>query len=157
MSDLVAIWFDGAGAAAAALGSVRALEKDGHIGLEDTAIVTKDADGKVHVKNEMASGTETGAIVGGVLGAMLLVVFPVGLIGGAIIGGLIGRAAKPGIDGTFVKNVEDGLAPGGSALFLLTKGGDPGLLIASMRQHQGQVVQTTLDDEEEAALRDSLK
>jgi uncharacterized membrane protein len=157
MSDLVAITFEGAGDAAAALGSVRALEKDGHIGLEDTAIVTKDADGKVHVKNEMASGTETGAIVGGVLGAMLLVVFPVGLIGGAIIGGLIGRAAKPGIDGTFVKNVEDGLAPGGSALFLLTKGGDPGLLIASMRQHQGQVVQTTLDDEEEAALRDSLK
>jgi uncharacterized membrane protein len=157
MSDLVAITFDGEGDAASALGSVRALEKDGRIGLEDTAIVTKDADGKVHVKNEMASGTETGAIVGGVLGAMLLVVFPVGLIGGAIVGGLIGRAAKPGIDGTFVKNVEDGLALGGSALFLLTKGGDPGLLIASMRQHQGQVVQTTLDDEEEAALRDSLK
>jgi uncharacterized membrane protein len=157
MSDLVAITFDGEGDAAAALGSIRALEREDRIGLEDTAVVTKDADGKVHVKNEMASGTETGAVVGGVLGAMLLVVFPVGVIGGAIIGGLIGRAAKPGIDGTFVKSVEDGLPPGGSALFLLTKGGHPGMLVAAMRQYEGRVVQTTLDEEQEAALRESLK
>ena len=31
------------------------------------------------------------------------------------------------------------------------------MLIASMRQYEGKVVQTTLDDEEEQALRDSLK
>jgi uncharacterized membrane protein len=29
---------------------------------EDTAVVTKGADGKVQVKNEMASSTETGAV-----------------------------------------------------------------------------------------------
>ena len=88
---------------------------------------------------------------------VLFVVFPIGIIGGAIIGGLIGRAAAPGVDGSFVKEVEDGLAPGGSALFLLIKSGDPGLLIAAMRQYQGTVVQTSLDEEEEAALRQSLK
>ena len=112
---------------------------------------------KIHVKNEMSSGTETGAAVGAMLGALLFVVFPPAIIGGAIIGGLIGRAAAPGIDGDFVKQVEADLPVGGSALFLLTKGGDPGLLIAAMRQYKGRVVQTSLDSEEEQALRDSLK
>ena len=158
MSDLIAITFDGADDAAAALHSVRSLEHEGRIKLEDTAVVTKDAEGKVHVKNEMSSGTETGAVVGAVLGGLLFVVFPVGaIIGGAIAGGLIGRAVAPGIDGGFVKQVEAGLPAGGSALFLLSKGGDTGLLIAAMRQYQGRVVQTSLDEEEEAALRDSLK
>jgi len=157
MSDLVAISFDDPETATRALGSIRALEKDGGVELEDTAVVTKDADGKVHVKNEASSGTETGAAVGAVLGSLLFVVFPVGIIGGAIIGGLIGRAAAPGIDGNFVKQIEADLPAGGSALFVLTKGGHAGMLIASMRQYEGKVVQTSLDDEEERALRDSLK
>ena len=159
MSDLVAISFDTEATATAALGSIRALEKDGKIDLEDTAVVSKDADGRVPVKNEASSGTETGAVVGAVLGSLLFVVFPPAIIGGAMIGGLIGRAAKPGIDGAFVKQVETDLPPGGSALFLLTKGVSDGhgLLIASMRQYDGKVVQTSLDEEEEQALRDSLK
>src|SRR6476661_445962 len=110
MSDLVAISFADPDTATRALGSIRALEKDGGVALEDTAVVTKDADGKVHVKNEMSSGTETGAAVGG----------------------LVGRAAAPGIDGNFVKQIEADLPAGGSALFVLTKGGHAGMLIASM-------------------------
>ena len=96
MSDLIAITFDGADDAAAALHSVRSLEHEGRFKLEDTAVVTKDAEGKVHVKNEMSSGTETGAVVGAVLGGLLFVVFPVAIVGGAIVGGLIGRAVAPG-------------------------------------------------------------
>jgi len=158
MSDLVATTFPSSAAARAALASVRALEHNDKVALEDTAVVTKLADGSVEVDNEMSSGTETGAAVGAVLGGMLMFVFPVvGLIGGAIAGGLVGRAVAPGIDGTFVKNVEANLAPGGSALFLLVKDGDPGLLIAAVRPYEGTVVQTTLDDEQEAALRASLQ
>jgi len=159
MSNLVAITFNDEEQATRALGSIRALEHDGKLGVEDTAVVTKDADGKIHVKNEASSGTETGAVVGAVLGSLLFFVFPVGIIVGGIAGGLIGRAAAPGIDGKFVKEIEDGLPAGGSALFLLTKsdGGDAGLLIAAMRQYEGTVVQTSLDEEEEAALRESLK
>ncbi len=109
MSDFVAITFATEDAATAALASIRSLEKEGQIGLEDTAVVTKDADGKVHVKNEMASGTETGALAGALIGSLLFVVFPVGaIVGGAVVGGLIGRAAKPGIDNSFVKQVEEG-------------------------------------------------
>ena len=90
-------------------------------------------------------------------GSLLFFVFPVGLVIGGAVGALIGRTAAPGIDGSFVKQVETDLPAGGSALFLLVKGGDIGLLIAAMRDHKGRVLQTSLDEEEEAALRESLK
>lgn len=158
MSEFIAITFDDADQGLAALGSVRALEKDGKIHLKDTAVVTKDADGKVSIKNESSSGTETGAVVGGVLGAFLFFIFPVaGIIGGAAIGALVGRAVSPGVDGTFVKEVADDLPAGGSALFVLVKDGDVGLLIGAMRRYEGRVRQTTLDEEAEQALEESLR
>jgi uncharacterized membrane protein len=157
MSTLVAITFAAEADASAALGSVRALEREGRIGVEDTAVVSKDADGTVRVRNEVSSGTETGAAVGAILGSLLWFVFPVGALVGGAVGGLVGRAAAPGVDGRFVKEVETSLAPGGSALFLLLKSGDAGLLIAAMRQYQGTVLQTSLDDEQEAALRQALQ
>ena len=128
MAEFLAITFDTADEAEAALKSVRALQSGGQIGLEDTAVVRKDADGKVTIHNEASTGTETGAVVGAVLGGLLFVVFPVaGIVGGAVAGGLVGRAAAPGLDGKFVKEVGDDLPAGGSALFLQIKsGGNPG-------------------------------
>lgn len=158
MSQFIAITFDDTDQGVRALASVRALEKDDKIRLKDTAVVTKAADGKVTIKNEMSSGTETGAVVGSIVGAMLFLIFPVaGIIGGAVVGGLIGRAVAPGVDGAFVKDVAADLQPGGSALFLLVKDGDVGLLVGSMRQYQGRIKQTTLDEEAEKALEESLR
>jgi uncharacterized membrane protein len=158
MADFLAITFDGADEAESALGSVRAIEKEGRIQLEDTAVVRKDAEGKVTIHNEAASGTETGITVGAVLGGLLFVVFPVaGIVGGAVAGGLIGRAAAPGIDGKFVKEVGGDLPPGGSALFLQIRGGDAGVLVGALRQHKGRVFQTSLPDEVEHALDESMR
>jgi uncharacterized membrane protein len=158
MSDFLAITFDGADEGEAALRSIRALEHEGRIKLEDTAIVRKDADGKVTFHNEMASGTETGITVGAVLGGLLFVVFPVaGIVGGAVAGGLVGRAAAPGIDDKFVKEVGEDLPPGGSALFLQIRGGDAGLLVGALREHHGRVRQTSLPDEIEQALDESMR
>ena len=158
MADFLAITFDGADEAEAALRSIRALEKDGRIKLEDTAVVRKDAEGKVTIHNEMASGTETGAVVGAVLGGLLFVVFPVAaVVGGAVAGGLVGRAAAPGIDGAFVKEVGADLPPGGSALFLQIKSGQSELLVGALGQYHGRVRQTSLPDELEQALDESLR
>ena len=65
-------------------------------------------------------------------------------------------AISPGVDGSFVKEVADDLPAGGSALFLLIKDGDIGLLIAALRRYEGRVRQTTLDEEAEQALEDAL-
>ena len=121
----------------------------------------KDADGKVTFHNEMSSGTEAGAVIGAapVLGALLFVVFPVGaIVGGAVAGGLVGRAAAPGIDGGFMK--EDGAMttspPGGSALFLQVKDGDPGPIVGVLGEFHGRVRQTSYDDEIEQAIDASM-
>ncbi len=158
MSDFLAVTFDGADDAEAALRSIRGLEHADKVGLEDTAVVRKDADGKVTIHNEMSSGTETGAVVGAVLGGLVLAVFPVAAIaGGAVVGGLIGRAWKGGIDGKFVKEVGDDLPAGGSALFLQLKPQtDTGLLVGALGQFHGRVKQTSLDDEIEKAIDDSM-
>ena len=87
MSDLLAITFDGTDEAEAALRSIRAIEHEGRIQLEDSAVVRKDADGKVTIHNELASGTEAGIGIGAVLGGLLFVVFPVAaVVGGAVAG-----------------------------------------------------------------------
>jgi uncharacterized membrane protein len=158
MSELVAITFDDAEQGPAALRSIRALEHDGMIHIEDTAVIVKDANGKVKVHNEASSGTEIGAVVGGILGGALFLLFPVaGIVAGAVAGGLIGRAAKPGVDGKFVKEVSEDLPAGGSALFVLSRDDDPGMLIGALRQYKGRIRQTTLDEEAEKALEESLK
>ena len=157
MGQFLAITFDGADDAEGALKSIRALEHAGKVGLEDTAVVRKDADGKVTFHNEASSGTETGAAVGAVLGGLLFFVFPVGIAVGAVTGGLVGRAAAPGLDGAFVKDVGADLPPGGSALFLQVKDGDPGLLVGALGQYHGRVRQTSYDDDVEKALDDSLR
>jgi len=157
MSELVAVTFDDAEQGPAALKSIRALEHDQGIKLEDTAVIIKDANGKVKAHNEASSSTETGAVVGGILGGALFLFFPVvGIVAGAIAGGLIGRAAKGGIDNKFVKEVTDDLPAGGSALFVLTRDNDTSGLIGALRQYHGRVRQTTLDEEAEKALEASL-
>ena len=113
MGQFLAITFDGADDAEAALKSIRSVEHASKIGLEDTAVVRKDADGKVTFHNEASSGTEAGVAVGAVLGGLLFVVFPVGaIVGGAVAGGLVGRAAAPGIDGKLRQGGRRGPAAG---------------------------------------------
>ena len=153
MAQFLAITFDSPEEGEAALKSIRTLEADGKIRLEDTATVRKDADGKVTIHNELASGTEAGITVGAILGGVLFAVFPLaGIVGGALAGGLIGRAAAPGVDDGFIKEVANDLPPGGSALFLQIREGDPELLVGAMRSHHGRVRQTSLPDEVERAL-----
>jgi uncharacterized membrane protein len=153
MAQFLAITFDSPEEGEAALKSIRALEADGKIRLEDTAVVRKDTDGKVTIHNELASGTEAGIAVGAILGGVLFAVFPLaGIVGGALAGGLIGRAAAPGVDDGFVKEVANDLPPGGSALFLQIREGDPELLVGAMRAHHGRVRQTSLPDEVARAL-----
>ncbi len=156
MPQLVAVNFSREADAGKALESIRGLEKAGKIRLIDTAVVAKDPDGTVHRKDEMASGTEGGIAVGAMLGALLFVFFPLGVLGGAVVGGLVGRAVAPGLDGAFVKEVAGDLKPGGSALFLLIRAAETELLLAAMRPYAGTVRQTTLSDEDAEALEHAL-
>ena len=153
MADVIAVTFEGPDEAEAALKTIRSLEREADIQLSDTAVVRKDQDGKVTVHNEMASGTEGGIAIGALLGGILFAVFPLaGVAAGAVAGGLIGRAAEPGIDGKWVKEVSESLPSGGSALFLQIRGGNHGLILGALRQHNGHIFQTSLPDDEVQSL-----
>jgi uncharacterized membrane protein len=158
MSQVVAIAFDSEDDARNALKSLRSLEQAGQIKFEDTAIVVHHADLEYEVKNEASSATETGAVIGAVLGGLLFVVFPVaGIALGAAAGAGIGAASHAGVDGKFVEEVKASLPAGKSALFLVIQNANAEATIPALRRYHGEIIQTSLDDDTEEALRQALK
>jgi uncharacterized membrane protein len=158
MRHLIVITFDNPDDAGKALKSLRQIEKSGHLHLNDTAVIVKDAEGKPHVKNEFSSGTETGAVFGALLGPFLFFAFPLaGIAVGAGAGALVGKMFDTGVDQKFVKDVQAALEPNHSALFLVGDKGDPSAILAALRPYKGKVHQTTLSPELEEQLRHALE
>jgi len=159
MSSLVVVSFDSPDEAANVLETLKGQSKYGNISFDDTAIVSKDAEGKVHIKNNVSHGTMTSTAIGALLGLMLgIFIFPVaGLLIGAGGGALVGRLSHLGVDGDFVKEVSESLQPGASALFVLVRDANPAAVRAALEEHHGKVLQTTLSLEAEEALKKALE
>ena len=68
---------------------VKDLHAAGAVGTYDASVVTKDANGKVHVNKDETS-TRHGAWGGAAAGAVVGILFPPSLIGSAIVGAGIG-------------------------------------------------------------------
>jgi uncharacterized membrane protein len=158
MSELLVIVFDTAEQALEARKSLKGLEHEGRVKLDDAAVVTRAQDGKISVKNELDSGTAMGALGGGMVGLLLAsVFFPLaGIIIGAAAGGAIGHMLHKNVDQSFVKEVTQKIEPGKSALFLMINTG-VGLVITAMEPYQGILLQTTLDTDDVNALKSALK
>jgi uncharacterized membrane protein len=158
MNQLVVVAFDHVDAARDALRSLRDLEQRGQISFEDTAVISRDPDGTTRVRNEASGTTETAAVVGGVLGAFAAFVFPIaGIAIGAAAGAAIGASLGTGVEGSFVDEVKHKLTPGRSALFLVIRSVNADALTGALRPYEGEVLQTSLAPEAEAALRDALR
>ena len=61
-----------------------------------------------------------------------------------------------GVDKKFVKEVEESMAPGSSALFFVADHLDEAALRAALQNHPGKLLQTTLDDETADQIRSTL-
>ena len=159
MSDLIVVVFDDADQAGQVRATLKSVEHEGRLRLDDSAVVVKDEKGKIHVKDQMDRGVKVGAVTGGLLGILLAsVFFPIGgLIIGAVAGGLIGSAAGLGISKSFIKEVSESMTENSSALFIIVRDGDPDLAVAALRPYQGKILQTTLSPEDEETLRRALK
>jgi uncharacterized membrane protein len=154
MNDLIVVAFDRLDDARTAMQHMRDLERAGQVEFEDTAVVERAADGKVHVKNELTGTTETGAAIGALVGGLLVFVFPVaGLAIGAVGGAAVGAMLKTGVEPSFVKEVEQRLSPGKSALFLVLRKGSTDALVAALEPFEGEVIQTTLPPDAADELR----
>jgi uncharacterized membrane protein len=159
MSHLVVLTFDDTSKAEEVHQVLETQEDLRHISLDDAAVVVKEKDGEVHIKNETDRGVKIGAIGGGLLGlfAGLLIGGPiVSLMVGAIGGALGGNLANLGIDHEFVKDVSNALEPGSSALFVMVRESDPEEALAALEPFEGNVYYTALPEETEEELRQIL-
>jgi uncharacterized membrane protein len=139
--------------------TLRSVERQDFLSLDDAAVVVKDEEGKIHVKDETDRGVKIGAVGGGLLGLLLAsVFFPIGgLVIGAVGGALVGKAFDTGIDKKFIKDVEEQLQPGTSALFIIVRDAEPDVAVAALKPYKGTVLQTSFPPEAEEELRRILK
>ena len=160
MSHLVVLTFDNAEEAGKVRETIKPVQGQGLISLDDSAVVVKDEDGQVHVKNELDRGVKVGLAGGGLIGLFIGFMFggPIGaLILGAAGGALVGASADMGLQKSFVKEVSEAIKPNTSALFLIVRDSNPNAAIAALKPYQGEVYHTSLDPEAEETLRRVLK
>ncbi|SEQ15739.1 Uncharacterized membrane protein [Thalassovita taeanensis] len=99
--------------------ALQELSEEGSISLFSNAVVLKDAEGAIEVKNvqtEGPLGTAIGAVLGGLVGLLAGPIGAVaGLAGGVMAGGLY-DLYNVGVSNTFVKSITDELSPGKAAV-----------------------------------------
>jgi uncharacterized membrane protein len=162
MANVVVLTFDNPDEAGRLRQTLRELEGEGRLELDDAAVVVKDARGAVHVRRGSRRRGKVGAVGGGILGAVVFALFPVaGLAAGGAIGAaggaLVGSRTGLGLDQTFVEEVRAALRPGTSALFLQIRSADVNEALGALRPYQGTVYRTSLDADREEALRQALR
>ena len=107
-----------------ALKSIQAQTKERAISIKDAAVIRKDSDGKLQVKETADSTGGTGAGIGLLAGAAIgLIGGPAGIAAwsasGALVGGLAARLHDSGIRNEQLLMVGEELTPGSSALVLV--------------------------------------
>lgn len=159
MSYIVAITFPTLAEAERVRHALSEVEEQGRLNLDDSAVVIKDAHGRIHVHNEIDRGIKVGALGGGLLGLLIGFIFggPIGsMLVGVFGGALMGSLAQMGVDKGFMKDVEEAMPPDSSALFFLLRDDEPDATIAALEPYQGTVYHTSLSTEDEEMLRQAL-
>ena len=142
-----------------ALHTLKSVEKHGMIDFEDTVIVRKDPDGKVHVENAVDRSTKVGAAGGSLIGLLVGFMFggPIGMmLLGGLGGALVGKLTKSGVDKKFIQDVSDHLQPGNSALFMVIRAARVDVVLAGLREYPGTIFQTSLPPDLEDQLQKEL-
>jgi len=158
MSDLIVAGFEQQYQADEVLTALVKLQKEHLIDLEDAAIVVKDAEGKVKIKQAM-NLVGAGAIGGGFWGLLFgtLLFSPIlGAAVGAAAGALSGKFTDIGIDDNFIKELGETIKPSTSALFVLVKRATPDKVLAEIKPYNPKILRTSLSADDEAQLRTAL-
>jgi len=159
MSDLIAIAYPNQYTADAVRETLTDLMAQRTIELEDAVVVTRDEEGKVKLHQSLrpaATGAAGGILWGGLIGLLFLAPV-IGMAIGAAAGGAAGALTDVGIDDSFIKSLGASLTPGGAALILLVRKMTPDKVLPYVQRYGGEVIQTSLDDETEARLREALQ
>jgi uncharacterized membrane protein len=157
MSDLIVVGFKDEFKADEALNELRKLQLEYLIDLEDAAVVVRNAEGKVKIKQAQELVT-SGALSGGYWGLLLGVIFfnPIFPLLGAGVGALSGALTDIGIDDNFMRDLGNTIEPGTSAIFVLVRKATPDRVLENLSKFEGKVLRTSLSHEDEAKLQAAL-
>ena len=103
--DLYVAAYGDSAAAEAAWNSLRQLAADDVIEVEALALVERDSDGKIHVK-DTSHETGTGAKIGAVGGALVGLIFPPSLLATAALGAGLGAGTGAVVDRVRKRRIE---------------------------------------------------
>ena len=158
MSDLVVIAFPSEAKAEEVRHKLLDLQKDYLIELGDAVIAIKQPNGRVKLNqifHPAAAGAASGSFWGLLIGILFLM--PVaGVALGAAGGALGGALTDVGINDKFMKEVAQTLQSGNAALFVLIRKMTADKVLAALDGEGGTVLRTSLDQTQEAALREAL-
>jgi uncharacterized membrane protein len=157
VANLVAIAYDDLGTAQRVMGTVGELVKEHSLEIEDAVIVEKQQDGKIklHQPSMSGAGAAGGALWGGLIGLIFLMPL-FGMAIGAASGAIAGKASDYGIDDNFMKELGEKLQPGNAAIFVLVREATRDKVVPEISKYGGHVVQSSLSNEQEAALQEAL-
>ncbi|QEG33499.1 DUF1269 domain-containing protein [Bythopirellula goksoeyrii] len=158
MSTLVVIGYDDAFKAEEVRLSLRKMQQDYLIALEDAVVAVKDAAGKVKL-HQPVNLTGAGALGGGFWGTLVGMIFLNPLLGlavGASAGAISGALTDIGINDKFMKDLAETMKPETSALFVLVRDMTPDKVLEELKGTGGKVLQTSLSHEDEDKLQTAL-
>lgn len=151
MTDLLAVAFNDVGGADDVLHKLRRLRHEDLIEVEDACIAERDTNGELHLKQA----------IGERLPAALHPPFWHRLIAHILHHGQEsmpseGRTPEIGLDYGFVRQAVHSLSPGTSALFLIVRKTSTDALIEALKDHDGEIMRTSLPPGERQALAAAL-
>jgi len=141
------------------LETIKALQKEELITLQDAAIVTWPVGKKKPQTKQLVSMGGIGALQGAFWGMLFGLIFFVpffGLAVGALMGGLAGHFADYGISDDFIKKTRDQVTEGTSALFLMTANAVTDKVVERLKGSNFEIISTNMTAEQEAKLRDAF-
>jgi len=166
MRELIVVGFDDVHEADRVLTDLHRMQKEYLVDLEDAVVATRDAHGKVRIRqtvNMVGYGAATGGLYGALFGTLVGLLFLNPLIGvatgaafGAGAGALAGKLADYGVDDDFIRNVGQTLQPNTSALFVLVRKAQPDKVLAELSKFRGRVIRSSLSPEQEQRLQQAL-
>jgi uncharacterized membrane protein len=158
MSTLIAVSYPDAATAEQVRAELVQATKEHLLQLEDAVVVEHRPDGKIKLHQAMSpagTGAAGGALWGGLIGLLFLAPL-FGMAIGAATGAVAGKMADVGVSDDFMKRLGATTPPGGAALIVLGRANAPDKVLERIRRYGGELIQTSLSDEEEERLRSAL-
>jgi uncharacterized membrane protein len=154
MANLIAVSYPDRATAEQVRDELLEMTKEKILELDDVVVITRDSSGKIdlHQPSRAGAGATGGALMGGLIGLLFFAPL-LGMAFGAAGGALGGALSHGPVHEDFMRQLGDKLQPGKAALVVLVRKSTPDKVLPRLGNHDGQVLQTSLSDDDEAKLR----